>query len=160
MELPLFGLCVTTYSIIPQMAFSNQWSMCKAPQTSPAVTSRRQQEVISYPRWRDSDIYTCGSRTPRCDQLVLVERDLFLSFADVVCLSFHCYVVYTLLILKFNLSKIEVAAGWRFGLLPDRMVLVYELDSSRFCVSSIFTPIPYDRRACASTIYYESPSST
>ena len=64
--------------------------------------------VFPYPRWRDSDIYTCGSRRPRCDQLVLLERDLFHSIADVVCLSFHCYVVYILLILKFNLSKFKV----------------------------------------------------
>ena len=75
--------------------------------------------VFPYPRWRDSDIYTCGSRTPRCDQLVLVERDLFLSFADVVCLSFHCYVVYTLLILKFNLSKLKVGDLDCYTLIPS-----------------------------------------
>ena len=45
MELSLLGLCVTTYSIMPTSTFPNQWLMCKAPQTSPAMTNECEQEV-------------------------------------------------------------------------------------------------------------------
>ena len=75
--------------------------------------------------------------------MVQVERVVFLSFAEVIGLSFHCYLVDILLILKFNLSKFEVAAGQRFGLLLDCMQLTYELDSlPHLYASSVFMRFP------------------
>ena len=72
--------------------------------------------------------------------MVLVERVLFLKFADVIGVSFHSYLVDILLILKLqlycNLSKFEFL---KVGDV-DCMLLTYEFDSfPRLYASSVFT---------------------
>ena len=87
------------------------------------------------------------SQTPRCAQLVLVERVMFPKFAYVIGVSFHYYVSCPILILKLQFRFYE---GWRF--------VFHVVDiRARFFPTFIrlfrIHVIPYERLERASTIY-------
>ena len=138
---------------MPTSTFRDHWSMCKAPQKLPAVTINANREWISwiFP-YQDgvATIHTCDSRTPRCAQLVLVERVMFPKFTYVIGVSFHYYLFVPHP--HFGVATCLSSILWRLAMCIARCWHT-SLILSHVYTSLPYHVIPYERLERASTIY-------